>query len=749
MEVKGNVEDDAPVYRTIDEFLTLKGDDNLLVGGFVSPASGQVCRRDTDLVAFGAQNIFINRTYIPPIISSMNSRKRTRDYDMYRLGLYRHLNQTYKGWNVVPHRHLHTTGWRSSLRLIDRSGIHYDFGIAADDTYKLSGKPYGITNCCGETASGKFDPRNISIPYLSDYKTIFVTLPDGAKQHYTYNGKIHVLDKEVLPNGKILKYSYQDSELVRIDSMDPLERYVYATIQFEGSPLNKFCRLTSHHQLSAEYRYFTRSEKVIYINDNGKKKREIITSPPLLSQVTSPYHDEEMTYSDCFVLTADKQSQTSFTCSYGAFEYHMRVNALLLPSGSDGTYVPVYELSYQPVKPGERAGWTKVKCCDGSITEYHYSASALPSQILSYAPDGTQLKQELYQWTDNQWLASTSSLDGNGNLFYRKSFEYDFFGNPTLTLIEGDLTGDGVTRQTAIKKSFSQDGFNLVLHEEKDNGKIVTLKYLPNTNLVTVKLTKHLDRILKREFFQYDDANNLICKIVDDGVAEHSDDLTNVTQRITKRYRLYQTSPHLHMPEWEEHYYLEDGEDKLSKLIRYAYDCYGNRCVEEMFDGQRQHIYTLLKEYDARGCLLTETNAIGQQATYCYDHAGHCISCIDFGGLRTENTYDVRGRLVTKCQIALDGQTRTTSYAYDLLDRVTEETDYLGHKTLYSYHSQLPKPTRTQRSSESVVSSKYDALGREVFYTDANGGMKITRYNVYGSPIEIVYPDASRVYAHP
>lgn len=142
-------------------------------------------------------------------------------------------------------------------------------------------------------------------------------------------------------------------------------------------------------------------------------------------------------------------------------------------------------------------------------------------------------------------------------LLYRKEYAYDGFGNPILEVFKGDLSGSGELESCTTKRLFSDDGKHLLLREELQSGKITTLSYLPNTNLVTVKLISDGIRLLKREFFVYDDCHNLIEHSLDNGTETDPSSSKEVTQKTITRYQLRQKSPFLHLPEWIEELYLD------------------------------------------------------------------------------------------------------------------------------------------------------------------------------------------------
>ena len=103
--------------------------------------------------------------------------------------------------------------------------------------------------------------------------------------------------------------------------------------------------------------------------------------------------------------------------------------------------------------------------------------------------------------------------------------------------------------------------------------------------------------------------------------------------------------------------------------------------------------------------------------------------------LAIDRTFDAKGRL---CIIKKND--RITSFSYNAWDDLIEKTDYLGLKTSYSHHPVHHKPTLTE-SPPTSLKITYDSFGREIERSDAFDAPTKTRYNSYGSPIEIVNPD--------
>jgi RHS repeat-associated protein len=400
-------------------------------------------------------------------------------------------------------------------------------------------------------------------------------------------------------------------------------------------------------------------------------------------------------------------------------------------------------MSYQPAVAGEKDGKTTVKNSDGTSTVYHFSKNLLATLIQYFGLDGSLKKEKIFTWNDKNWLTSVELRDGNKHLLLRKSYEYDGYGNPITELLTGDLQGVGTVDNYSIKREFSQDGRNLLLKEETEEGKTTLFEYLPNTNLVTLKLTKERDRILLRESVHYDDCHNVIRKSVGDG---------NGQMRMID-YILRSQQPLLHMPEWIEEKYLDNGVEKLLKRTQLLYDQWGNVKEERIHDADGLYVYSIFKEYNERGDVLSETNPLGHRRTFAYDSKGRCIASTPFSQkLKEEMRYDTKGRLLEKKEIS-DDEVHETRYSYDSTDHLIRKVDEYQNSTSYSYDHLVHKITKsefpTRQTGDGEVStvathSTYDVLGRELSKKDANGNLTSYRYNAYGLPIEITYPNGSK-----
>ena len=614
-----------------------------LIGGIVSPLSGQPVLRQTDLIVKGAENIQLSRVYIAPFMSTNFERdKWQRKEDQ------RHLHQYlegYKGWQYFPHTRITFDSSFSEYHITDLNGVTLNFYKSGAKTL-LASSTNAISNAIGDTPSGKYDFRNTKIHRLN-HEWLTVTAPNGIKRFYLKTRSLtYQLFKEVLTNGKILRYHYdKTNNLIRVESMDPSEQHIYASLNISGTPRGGHCHFTTSTGLTADYNYELRRIKAKFrvIEDGYKIDRKINkAAPPILKSVNSPfYNDESMQYSDNFLVTSYSGKDEIFIPEYRGFgkDYEAKITKLSRPVGYNDAFEALYKINYKNKV-------TEVKDNDGNQIVYHYSKKHLLTAIKYLDNQNVLKKEHLFNWTENNWLESCEIRDGNNNLLLKKAFVFDSFGNPIKETITGDLSGNGIQESYTIRREFSQNGLHLPLKEEYDNGKEIAYSYLAETDLPLTKFTKENNRIILRKFSFYDEFNNLIKTIQDDGSAADSNDLTDVTERTIKNYVLRQQYPFLHMPEWIENKYWDNGEEKLLEKRHLTYDSYGNITEETFYDSNGEFAYTLHKEYNERGDLLSETNALGQKATYQYDSRGRRTFESNFSNrLQTTKSYDANGRL--------------------------------------------------------------------------------------------------------
>jgi RHS repeat-associated protein len=240
-------EDEQPCedlfLSTPDQIATLTGESSFLVGGLISPLSGQPVLRQTDLIVKGAQNIVLSRVYIPPYMPCAFPKHKRNQEEYDKRYLYRHLQENYKGWQLYPHLRLELNPRSMQVRLSDPSGITLDFRLSGQNysTATLASPSYAINNTSGDIPSGKYDPRNTRISYEENGNKITVHAADGAIRFYSHTrwltktSHVYLLAKEILPNGKVLKYHYtyedydEDGNLISENLIGNLGQVIHTT----------------------------------------------------------------------------------------------------------------------------------------------------------------------------------------------------------------------------------------------------------------------------------------------------------------------------------------------------------------------------------------------------------------------------------------------------------------------------------------------------------------------------------------
>ncbi|NGX28973.1 MAG: tRNA nuclease WapA, partial [Candidatus Anoxychlamydiales bacterium] len=738
---------------------------DFLIGDVVNPLSGSLCFSNTDLIAKGAQNINLTRYYNPPYMPY----RFLSDPDWNEEKLYEYIRDVYKGWRVFSHCELTPTyndGSKIITKIAEPSGLTLEYEISKGQT-KIIGDQYGISNIQNDNPSGKYDFRNTKVTICKNGHRIIVLAADGTKRYYNRvnNSRYNFcLEKEVLPNGKVIRYNYNGNRLISIDSMDPKERFVYATISLHSiSDLSK--KYSSSCQKECFYNNDQRTfeKEIIYTKkvlgfDTKARHFNRFPSPHILSSVNSPFYKNEIiTYDKKFLMDKYLGKDLIFTCEYAPFQgsdYHFRIKKLYLPVGADDSFSPVYDINYDPAIAGKKEGLTSVKNINGTITKYYITKNLQIGSIQDFDKDVSLKREKVYTWLNNGWLSSIELKDGNGKIFYKKAYKYDGFGNPIEEIFTGDLKGNSKLDSYSIVRKFSQEGLNLLLEEKKEDGPLTIYQYLFGTNLITEKYTQDNECILLREFYEYDDSNNLIKKIEDDGSSLEKNDLQKVFQRKITKYNLRQAQPFLHMIESIEEKYLENGNEKLFKRTCLTYDKWGNVSKEDIYDANNSYSHSINTTYNERGDLLSKTNPFNDKATFEYDNKGREIQSVNYSHkLTTNKEYDTKGRLKKIIKTGSDGIIHTNSNEYDESDNLIQKIDRFGNRTRFEYDlitgnvktkTNPPVLSINNASLDVITNSTYNALGLETSFIDANGYITKYQYNTYGSPIEIIHPNEAK-----
>jgi RHS repeat-associated protein len=152
-----------------------------------------------------------------------------------------------------------------------------------------------------------------------------------------------------------------------------------------------------------------------------------------------------------------------------------------------------------------------------------------------------------------------------------------------------------------------------------------------------------------------------------------------------------------------------------------------------------------LYEFDGRGLVTREVNALGDVTTYTYDGNGNLKSKTDADGKITEYTYNGLD-MVTHINynggkqvsyrynnvgdlVEMNDWTGKTSFEVDLLSRITKTTDTKGKAIEYTY-DEVGNQTSVKYPDNTIATKTYDLLGNIKTVTETDG--RTTHYTYDG-----------------
>ena len=172
--------------------------------------------------------------------------------------------------------------------------------------------------------------------------------------------------------------------------------------------------------------------------------------------------------------------------------------------------------------------------------------------------------------------------------------------------------------------------------------------------------------------------------------------------------------------------------DALGRVTTYEYDIMSRRVKRTLPGGQAE----TYNSYDAAGNLLSKTNFNGQVISYTYHTATDRLLTKTGLGINVSYAYDSAGR-----RQSMTDNSGTTTYNYDIRDRLTTKTTPLGALT-YTYAGGMLSGVSSNNANGVSVSYGYDGLSRLQTVTDNRFGNSTTySYDANGSLETCVYPN--------
>ncbi|WP_455052668.1 RHS repeat-associated core domain-containing protein [Mogibacterium sp.] len=515
----------------------------------------------------------------------------------------------------------------------------------------------------------------------------------GRTIGYEYNEyKLPV--KIINPDGTSISLSYDDRGNLDeiIDELGNINKYSY-------DDLNRVTSTVDANGNLEKFAYNARNELTESINPLGDTRTFEYNESGKLTHVIDYDGNEEFTeYNELNKVSAYVDKDGSRTEYY--YNEMWQIDQIKDPTGAnilclydaEGNLTNVVDASYSTIRYSYDScgNITKVRDQEGYVTKYAY----------------------------DKMNRMTSVVMADGSAEY---YEYDAFGNETK--FTDALGGEWINEYDAAGqkiKSINPTGADTVytydlrgnLIEERSAGKSIRYSYD-----AAGRLTEIIDAAGVATSFSYDNNGNLLSRKVGDVEKSFDYDAMN---RVTKEF----TAGAL--------------------TASYTYDTVGNiSAVTDGLGNQTKYIRT------KGGDIAAVVDPLGNVTRYRYDKAHRLMNIVQGTGTEAE---DINFELLEDAEEVQKlnkkhNSIRITSYARDILGRVTSVTDALGNVESYEYDRKghikaktdmdgnRTKITRTHLGDISRITYgdgedieySYNALGQLKAIKDSLGLTKIDR----------------------
>lgn len=618
------------------------------------------------------------------------------------------LRQLADGWEIerkegTKHR-FNTTGQMTSVS--DRSGNRIDYTLDAQ------GRITAIAPSGGAAWTLQYDSSS----------ALLVRITDGAGREYTYgyDGQGR-LTSATDATGAITRYYYDsDSRLWKLE--DPEARIT--TVSYGAG------RVISHTDGAGRTQSFTyEAGRTIVTNAMQQTTAFLINAQGRLAQVVNAMDGRTtFTYDAAGNLQAveDPLGRTTQFSQYDAWGNPGRLEDAL-GQVTQVQYDPTLHLPTQTQDPLGRIHKTEYDTAgnlkktiaaygtsDEQVTQHSYDSKGLLLTTIDprgYGASDTRPYTTTYEYDSRGWLtkvtdplngAATMTYDSAGNLTEQTDpigrttrYEYDLAGRRTRIIY-----ADGAD------EAYTYDRSGLLLSAKDPSGAVVRYAYEGSGLLLS-----QTDPLGATTAFEYDLAGRQTT-IVDprgnrtlsgyDAVGRPISVTDGEGNTTWTEYDAVGNAVRVVLPNG---YAMTAEYDKLNRLVRKAippatteitYDAVGNQVLVRNGNGhytryQYDNLNRLARVYDALNAdMLGNPIAAAKYTQYTYDKAGNQTAVKD----------------------AID---HTTSYAYDVLNRLTQETNPVGD----------------------VVQYFYDAAGQQVRVIDGNGVVTLYSYDLRGNVAQI------------
>jgi RHS repeat-associated protein len=342
--------------------------------------------------------------------------------------------------------------------------------------------------------------------------------------------------------------------------------------------------------------------------------------------------------------------------------------------------------------------------------------------------------------TSRTYDAADNLLTETDPLGHTTSYSYDEAGNKTtetdplgyVTRLVYDQWNDVVAKVDPLGHVVTNayDAYGNLLSTTSAEGRTTTFTYNSGGEVATVT-----DGLGYSTTYQHDSAGNVVKQIDAEG------NLVTTTydanhNRLTQTITLTSASGSWQLVTQTQH----DAEGRIVKVIdalggttETRYDANGDRVAEIDALG---HATTYA--YDERHNLVAIAYPDGTHGTTVYDAAGHIATTIDESGRRTDYTYDALGH---RTDTSYPDGTHTQTQ-YDAAGHVTAQFDEHGNRTSYAYDA-AGHQIEVLSAEGSSLQREYDAAGRQTGFVDALAHRTQYTYNADGQLLITQFADGT------
>lgn len=564
----------------------------------------------------------------------------------------------------------------------------YDMRLEVVDNLLLSGAQlrYGDGHTVNFEDDGSGELVSDDVPYdvlVQDGGGYVLITRDSIEYHFNEDGRLASINDE---DNNTITFAYNGEELASItDASGRTLTFIY-----DGDGHVTTIDVPDYGTLSYEYEdgrltSATDTEgnvsQYAYDGDNGCMTS--ITSPngnPYLNEQTCD-EDGRVTY---------QLGGTSYVNEF-AYDEDNLTTTITDPYGNETVHI--YDEEFHIIENQDALGNSvtytysedhlplTITDKNGNITEYTYDDRGNPLTITDPVGNVTVYTYD----ADNNVLSRTDAL---GNIFL---YEYDSEGHLTCS-----IAPDG----GIVEREYNDEGLPTRVVDELGN--VTVTEY--NGQGLPISIT---DALGNESTMSYDGAGHLLSQTDASGyTATYQYNSRDLVESVT---------------------------DPEGYVTTYIYDSDRNLVSEINQDG-----YTKTYTFDENGRLTAETDWADNITTYEYDDLGRLIVETDPLSYTTSYEYDAIGNLVAMT----DKRGATTTYTYDPNSNRLTETDALGHVTEYVYDNlnrQIEVHLPCDCASR-VKYTEYDALGRTIAQTDANGNITHYEYDALGR--QTIHTDA-------